>query len=563
MLADISENFQPLAILESKDGLDNWLIEWVKCCNPSKNTAQISFLIKSLRSINSHDKDSGNVTDLSVSREFFDSFKPKVIETLKYFHQATYYQQEEISDLFDLQRELIKYYGAIYDSYLENIDNEPLRHLLEDTRCLLNKYHNTLILPIVDTFSTLPPRSPLHRPTPTLKGKRLSDEPIYIIGIVFSDGLGDYYNMLAVAESIHREYPGQKIHVIFDFYGCYHRYSQILEPEVWFGYTIFDELPQKHRSQISKKIQSSPLVIDAGNDAYDIRQHIKHFLCDYSLEDQPTNWITIKEPMGDGMLGLGKEQKGLILFPADEPNLSSCDKIIADYLNPQLYDSGFCYVRDTSNFALHFILTNAAFYASSNKPLALFMKYKDLIPLLKNDSLQDLLLSYGIGKIKISQSGKFPWQRNSQEYAYGEGKTIVLIDCFPLVHSQFVGLARLCTSPFSGCTGDRSLAESIGSLVEIPFYENLSHKKEVWRDYIARAKEFLGNNHPYCESLIQHDLAQKEAWNHEVIPFEIAKIASKKECLEGLRKFHQHLMNNKNSKDSVVQLVNKHFGLEK
>lgn len=326
-------------------------------------------------------------------------------------------------------------------------------------------------------------------------------EEVVVCGQVFHDGLGDYYHILAVAESIKSTHPEWTVRIMADFKGSEELLPKITPPATTkFDFTIYDKRTSSEERDVAEEKMKNAFAIF--NVSYEKTCQLLWYLpktvqdClvvqfyEYGFEDAH-RW-------GHQCMttGLGRYDVGILFKPRIKPEglVSLKDtplkKLLFSQENPTPQDESsyhcnndfvYGYIKSSSRstsskWGTAFVLAVCFAFEESNKTLDIVCP----LWLVNCEEMQ------GIKEVHL-YAGKDLKLLQVKTLAK-EGKLVRLIDPFPLSNEDtqvLTCLSKLCV----GCTGDLSFTEVLSLCQNIPFYEIMQHKQKFFIDLLLLADE--------------------------------------------------------------------------
>jgi hypothetical protein len=309
------------------------------------------------------------------------------------------------------------------------------------------------------------------------------------MGKVVNDGVGDYYHILNVAETIKNKFQDAKV-TMFIYHCCNNLPGIVRKPMDAQIEIIFckREVEHENRRTINNYSQIFP-ILKSADQIIEVSQKTHISFCeDYKLEKQTKEKYKFIGEYGttiyenndiEKSMGLNKSDLGIII--RDKPSTSSLLDLNNDKLKQVLFSTTqpsendleaylkthepfVGYLKLGSYYQMAFIYTVIAYFKSSEKQTIDLM-----LPTVKVEFLnKNFLKEQGIGNIKII---KIDNSQIVQEevFVFENGKELRLINPYPLDQKEFYTLLSH-TNRLVACTGDHSLTEAI-SFDRLPFYE--------------------------------------------------------------------------------------------
>ena len=375
---------------------------------------------------------------------------------------------------------------------------------------------------------------------------------IAICGYVHHDGLGDYYNMLEMADLAAEIFPQAIISVVAEFGnewrvpGLSKKIIDTLHPSQRYEMIMLDHYEVlENKPEIAEQIDraleifsQADLIIDTpfSKRPYFVCSLISghwHLKVGRELSHVPreNKIIKFREFSNDEIpwyeqfyLGISPFSLGL-LFPKMPREVSLEDisnRSLIDALHsterPTLAPLHFAYFRAnprTEVFAFYLlaIATQHAgkvpliqvvinFFKISSMKSAQYSGNKELIP--NDDQFLEMLKKQGVSKITLyDKTHQHPLQTHI--LSESEGVHIQVFDPFPMSNKDF-RILQVLAEPLQGCTGDLSFSQVLEG-ENIPFYEAPSHKSEtikflIWIAEKAKERGEWSDKVPQCLQIL-------------------------------------------------------------
>lgn len=318
---------------------------------------------------------------------------------------------------------------------------------------------------------------------------------IVVAADVMMDGLGDYYNALTVAEIIKELFPDQKILMVVDM--DEQRYDFVRKNQEIECYRAQYPEPKN----ISERVKNASLILEVSQPIQlklytgficnaikqkketESYQRLLEYGCRYEMGLDYLSWgIFNKEMPADlSMMDLGNEDLKKIFFKTVSPDHENIEKYFQEN---ELF---FSYMHEPKSLLLY---AYAAIASQQMKD-----KNIDIVTPLKSNTKMDLsfLKELGIGKIEFYSMDSSKVTENlviaGEKQISQEGKTLRMINLFPLVHKDMLILIQQ-SHPFAGGTGNQSFSEMKNKVI---FYQLNFYTQVFFNTYRFVAASELGS----------------------------------------------------------------------
>ncbi|WP_154017776.1 hypothetical protein [Candidatus Protochlamydia phocaeensis] len=339
-----------------------------------------------------------------------------------------------------------------------------------------------------------------------------SEQEVVLSGLVHVDGKGDYFHirklakvvkqllpanpvsMVVLSDSIHKDtlFPPKNISqsIVYEEYGC-HGYAFAEFPEDTLEKieqaALFLEVSwpislysfNLARENVKNKIQIHEYnhVNQFHSSSHQVKMGIDLEGCHKGifLKDYASRQVTLAH--------LKKTALKAFLFGTAYPTAKETDNYT------DTHHLHLAYLHDPETFYIKVFIYTLITAQQDNKSIDVCLPIEKLEELELD---QEFLKKQGIGKIQFILLKDEESQ--IEEITIQEGKTLRLINPFPLKHSDMITLMH-ASSVLVGCTGDHSISEVMGCN-KCPFYEIASHKWEFWKNFMAVGQAKLGPDSP-------------------------------------------------------------------
>lgn len=374
----------------------------------------------------------------------------------------------------------------------------------------------------------------------------ICDQEILVEGVVFSDGLGDFFNLKAVVTALQEKYPGQKVRLLVAIAKEHYEKNKAIftcPPSVSFELEFAqttDIKPSPRRCllpQTQERVATAAYVVQLTPPLL-ITTPLP-IKADMILEEPGHKGLGLKE--GDYGLFIPdvskvksdvKELKDSWLREKLAPALERGDIVSKIYLtNPSILTMGGL---DDINYTPHFAcMKRMGSFSPKDKNLAIICS--DIPPeeyLRKLQSEFDEIICETKGEEPriFTLTDKMP------------KRTLTLLHPLRLPHEDMLTVQSLINCPLVACTGDQSFAEVIAFNNCLPIYQVREHKEGLWNQYREKALAILKGTHPYVQHLYRHSTLTPEN-----LPA----------CLEGAKRFHDWIKTEKNASLALPEAIAK------
>lgn len=361
------------------------------------------------------------------------------------------------------------------------------------------------------------------------------------------DGMGDWAHAVSAARTLKDAFPQAKVTLIANFLN-YSKRCQLIDRGSLVGIEVM--ILQESASSVESAAAKA-------KKCYDEAEFVLELPCGgagvVNPQDISDKHDAIKEYgfMPFQSMGLGPYDFGLQL-PEQMPEAVGLDHIQDSSLKQLLQQTPgelyFGYVKSANDLIQQAFVALCVMTAQS-KTVHVVCPLQAIQSETSSHINFDLAFfaQLGVKELILYQKN----EKKESRVLAPDGKTVNIINSFPLVHGDMRVLQKL-SHRIAGCTGDASFSEVV--LEKVPFYEIRSHKLSFFKSLINLCEEQFGDKAPLTMFFKKVLELNEQYYNFKDLPTYLKTV---KTCGEHLKSHELY-----EQMGTLSQIIKTHYGFK-